>query len=254
VYPFIAVGHWRFSTYGVCLLTGLFVGYALFRVELRRRPLPSVKPQEVMAVMAIGAILGARLLGMLENLGHGSVAAPLFDGGSSYYGALIVDCIAALWLARRYRAPALSLSDTLAVPCALAYGIARLGCFFSGDGDYGIATSLPWGMSFPHGLVPTTERVHPAPLYELLTSTAIAYALWRLGSPMRRPRAPIGELSALFLIWTGVARVLVEIIKRNPRLLWGLADAQLIGLISILIGLALLHMVQAAPAALEGTP
>jgi phosphatidylglycerol---prolipoprotein diacylglyceryl transferase len=244
VYPFIAVGHWQFSTYGICLITGLFVGYAIFRVELRRRLLQGINSSEVMCVMALGAVVGGRLYGILESLGRARFPELLTTSGFVYYGALLLDCIVALLLARRYRIGVLALSDSLAVPCALAYGIARIGCFLSGDGDYGIATSLPWGMSFPHGLVPTTERVHPAPLYEFLTSATIAFALWRRGSPVREPRAPIGELSALFLIWTGVARFLVEFIKRNPRPLWGLAEAQLIGLISILAGFALLCMVQ----------
>jgi len=36
-------------------------------------------------------------------------------------------------------------------------------------------------MSFPNGLVPTTERVHPTPIYELIVACAIAWVLWRMG-------------------------------------------------------------------------
>src|SRR6185437_155038 len=75
---------------------------------------------------------------------------------------------------------------------ALGYGIGRIGCLLSGDGDYGKPTSLPWGMSFPNGLVPTTQRVHPTPIYELIVACAIAWLLWRLGARQiarRRDRA-----------------------------------------------------------------
>lgn len=252
MHPFVSVGHWQFATYGICLVVALLVGYGVFRVELRRRLLQGVKASEVMCVMALGAVLGARLYGVLDNLGSARLPALVTSSGSVYYGALLLDCLLVPLLARRYRIGVLALSDALAVPCALAYGIARIGCFLAGDGDYGIATSLPWGMSFPAGLVPTTERVHPAPLYEFLTSAAIAFALWRRGSPVRTPRAPIGEVSALFLIWTGVARFLVEFIKRNPRPLWGLAEAQMIALVSILVGCALLYIVQAGLIASNG--
>ena len=38
-------------------------------------------------------------------------------------------------------------------------------------------------MSFPHGLVPTTQRVHPTPLYELAAALLIAWYLWHRGRP-----------------------------------------------------------------------
>jgi prolipoprotein diacylglyceryltransferase len=72
---------------------------------------------------------------------------------------------------------------------ALGYGIGRIGCLLSGDGDYGKPTSLPWGMSFPNGLVPTTERVHPTPIYELIVACAIAWLLWRMGARQIQRRA-----------------------------------------------------------------
>src|ERR1035441_7030946 len=59
--------------------------------------------------------------------------------------------------------------DLAAPAAAVGHGIGRFGCFLSGDGCYGIATKLPWGMSFPHGIDPTPPfvRVHPTPLYEM---------------------------------------------------------------------------------------
>jgi len=69
-------------------------------------------------------------------------------------------------LARREKIPILEFLDSCAPAACVGYAIGRIGCLLSGDGDYGIPTSLPWGMSFPNGVVPTTDRVHPTPLYE----------------------------------------------------------------------------------------
>src|SRR5260370_26932490 len=77
---------------------------------------------------------------------------------------------------------------------ALGYAIGRIGCLVSGDGDYGIPTSLPWGMSFPNGLVPTTERVHPTPIYEFLVGLVIFVYLWKLGGKSLRKPRPQGEV------------------------------------------------------------
>ena len=58
--------------------------------------------------------------------------------------------------------------DVAAVPLAAAYAIGRIGCQLAGDGDYGMAWDGPWAMAYPDGTVPTTEEVHPTPVYETL--------------------------------------------------------------------------------------
>ena len=65
-------------------------------------------------------------------------------------------------------------------------------------------------MSFPNGVVPTTERVHPTPVYEFIIWMAIAAFLWRMGTKaLRGPKAG-GEIFCNYLILTGAARFLIE--------------------------------------------
>ncbi len=127
-----------------------------------------------------------------------------------------------------------------ALPAAsVGYAIGRIGCLLSGDGDYGIPTSLPWGMSFPNGVVPTTERVHPAPLYEFIVWCAIGGLLWSLAARwMKNPKLN-GRIFALYLILTGVARFLVEIIRINPRSFLGMSNAQVASVLSVVLGIVL---------------
>ena len=69
---------------------------------------------------------------------------------------------------------------------AIGYAVGRLGCQLAGDGDYGIPSDLPWAMSYPDGTVPTTDRVHPTPIYEFLVMSAVTWWLWsrpRQGAP-----------------------------------------------------------------------
>ena len=243
MYPFINVGSLHLGTYGICFVTGFFLGYFILGAELRRRQITRVRSVEIVFALALCALVSSKLYLALESpalyLLH--PLRLLNRIGFTYYGGLAGAVVALIFLARRYRLPFLTLCDTLSVACALGYGIGRVGCFLAGDGDYGIATSLPWGMTFPHGLIPTTVPVHPAPLYEIGTSAAIALGLWRLGSPARRPPARRGEVFAHFLLWTGVARILVEFIKRNPVVAFGLVSAQFVGLVSAAIGLGLLY-------------
>jgi phosphatidylglycerol:prolipoprotein diacylglycerol transferase len=87
-------------------------------------------------------------------------------------------------------------------------------------------------MSFPRGIDPTFVRVHPTPLYEMAAGLLIGWWLWsRLGKPHRT-----GAILGQYLALTGFARFLVEFIRRNPKVLWGLSNAQLASAGAALVG------------------
>ena len=143
--------------------------------------------------------------------------------------------------------------DLCSPAAAVGYAIGRIGCLLSGDGDYGISTKLPWGMSFPNGVVPTTERVHPTPIYEFLIWILIAVILWQAGQKALNGEAA-GKLFSYYLILTGVARFLMEFIRINPRSFFGMSNAQAASLVSIVLGIALLLRTKSAvPASAKET-
>jgi phosphatidylglycerol:prolipoprotein diacylglycerol transferase len=98
-------------------------------------------------------------------------------------------------------------------------------------------------MSFPNGLVPTTQRVHPTPIYELIVACAIAWLLWRMfdrqGRALRNNPLPPGSVFAAYLVLTGLARFLVEFIRINPRSFLGMSNAQAASLASFIAGIIL---------------
>ncbi len=128
----------------------------------------------------------------------------------------------------------LRIFDMCAVALALGYAIGRIGCQVSGDGDYGIRSSLPWAMGYPHGTVPTPPgvTVQPTPIYETLTMGLVAYLLWRL-----RDRVRPGVIFALYLVLSGLERFLVEFVRRNREVFIGLTAAQLESLGLFVIGI-----------------
>jgi phosphatidylglycerol:prolipoprotein diacylglycerol transferase len=167
--------------------------------------------------------------------------------GFAFVGAIIGGFAALVILAKRFRMPVLLMLDAASPAAAMGYGIGRIGCLISGDGDYGIPTSLPWGMSFPNGIVPTTERVHPTPIYEFLVAIIIFWILWRLGARGLKTHAPNGMIFAAYLVLTGIARFLVEIIRINPRSFYGLTNAQAASVVSVVAGAALFLYCRTAP-------
>src|SRR5271156_2808887 len=164
-------------------------GLAASRVPKKSASSPrksaNAEAEMLIAIPSLVGLAGAKLYHLLESpaefFAH-PVALLISPYGFAWFGGLLAGFAAFVWVGRRQNIPLLTLLDVGSPAAALGYGIGRIGCFLSGDGDYGIPTSLPWGMSFPNGLVPTTARVHPTPIYELIVACAIAWILWRMGS------------------------------------------------------------------------
>jgi len=196
----------------------------------------------MVAVAVVMGIVGAKLWHVLDTPSEFREIGwrVLWDSaGFAWYGGLIFGISALLFQGWRAKIGSLRILDLAAPAAAIGYGIGRIGCFLSGDGCYGIATKLPfpWGMSFPNGIEPTPlgVRVLPTPLYELAGGLLIGWWLWRrLGKPHAA-----GAILGYYLVLTGLARFLVEFIRRNPKVLWDLSNAQLASAGSVVAGIAL---------------
>jgi phosphatidylglycerol:prolipoprotein diacylglycerol transferase len=193
----------------------------------------------IVAIAVVAGIVGAKLWHVLDSpwefreLGW----SVLWDSaGFAWFGGLVFGIAALVFQGWRAGVGGLRTLDLAAPAAAFGYGVGRIGCFLSGDGCYGIETNLPWGMSFPHGEVPTFARVHPTPLYEFAAGLVIGWWLWRRGAKSRPTGAILGE----YLMLSGLARFLVEFIRRNPKILWGLSNAQLASIGSALVGVGLI--------------
>jgi len=213
------------KTFGLMFaLTFLAIGILLAR-RLRELGKPTDWAYEMTFVALGGGLVGSRLYFVVQN--YSSVKHDLLGnlfGGSGlvWYGGVIGGAIAIVaWAAYRGML-GLVLLDLCAAPLALGYAIGRGGCQISRDGDYGKAWDGPWAMAYPHGVVPTTERVHPTPIYETLAMGIAAIVLWRL-----RDRFRPGVLFALYLVFAGTERLLVEFLRRNAHVLAGLTAPQL---------------------------
>lgn len=240
MYPFLHIGHFALPTFGLMLAIAAVCACFLLQRNLRRYKLDA----DAIGIIAIATIcgeVGAKLWHVLQDpaalIAH---PALLIDRtGLAWFGGLVGGIGALLWQARSANLRSFTMLDLCAPSAALGYGIGRIGCFTSGDGDYGIASNLPWAMSFPNGIDPVNYPVHPTPLYECIAGIAIAAYLWRRSKPARAQLLHAGQITGEYLILSGIARFLVEFIRINPRLYWGMSNAQAASLGSIIAGIAL---------------
>lgn len=99
---------------------------------------------EIVFTAAIGGIVGAKIFNALETWSdfiRDPMGSLFSRSGLTFYGGLIVATIALYYFTRRYKIPFKHFCDAAAPAIMIAYGIGRLGCQFSGDGDWGIFNS-----------------------------------------------------------------------------------------------------------------
>jgi len=248
--PYLHIGPLSLPTFGLMVATGLLVAAYVLQADFRRRGIRA-DAFLIIGMAGLAGIVGARLYHALESPAE-FLADPksfIFTRfGFAWFGGFLGGFAALLLLAKREKIPTLTFLDACSPAACVGYAIGRIGCFLSGDGDYGIPTTLPWGMSFPNGVVPTTERVHPTPLYEFFAWMLIAYVLWRIGARFLLDGKLAGRVFCGYLVMTGIARFLVEIIRLNPRSFLGMSNAQTASVASVLLGVVLLISLNRAPA------
>ena len=281
LFPFIQVGPLRLGTYGLMVWLAFFCAYFVLNADLRRRKLPG-DALNIILLLVVAGLAGSKLYHLLESPSEffSNPFGLFFSSyGFAWFGGFLGGLAVLLWLAHHYRFPMLVFLDACSPAAALGYAIGRIGCLLSGDGDYGIATRLPWGMAFPpleagcrvrhficliHGSLEPSygttvglatnaiARVHPTPIYEFIVGALIAWFLWRRGAKRLGDKAVAGEILAAYLVLTGLARFLVEFIRINPRSAFGvLTNAQVVSLLSILAGVVLIFVVRSRAGAGE---
>ncbi|MGH7906377.1 MAG: prolipoprotein diacylglyceryl transferase [Candidatus Binataceae bacterium] len=248
-------------SYGLMMALGFLAADLVVSLECRRRGIRRDFSSTLVVWCAIAGIAGARVLDIISEPAY-YLAEPLkivFSGsGFVWYGGLIGGIIAAWFVARHYKVRFLTVADMAGPALVIGHAIGRIGCQLSGDGDWGAISKLPWAMAYPHAIVgwvgrnvaaigphntliypyppdapvPPGVRVHPAPVYETILYLIVFAILWRL-----RKRIKIdGRIFYLYLMLAGICRFFVEFIRIEPRILWGLTQAQYIAIVMMVIG------------------
>ncbi len=264
MYPdLFKIGPFTVHSFGLMMAIGFIVGSWLLTKELNRKGYNPNLGSTITLFALIFGIAGSKILFLIEDWSH-FIQNPLKEafspGGLTWYGGFFLATFA-IWLyTRKKKIPFLRICDAAAPSLMIGYGVARIGCHLSGDGDYGLPTNLPWGTvysngtyppslafkDFPdivkqygvNGVVPDTIPVHPTPIYEFILAIILFSILWSL----RKNNYVDGKLFMIYLLFYGIARFAVEAIRLNPRLLFGFSEAQLISIILIIIGIGGLNV------------
>ncbi|HEY42139.1 MAG TPA: prolipoprotein diacylglyceryl transferase [Dehalococcoidia bacterium] len=129
------------------------------------------------------------------------------------------------------------VSHTIAPAIIAAQAIGRIGCTLNGC-CYGVACNLPWAIEYTN---PGTEAfgagtVHPTQIYEIIFNLIVFGVLWKLMSKVRTD----GTLFLIYLALYSAWRVGIDFIRPGNPFLFDLHQAQVIGIIVLVITIPLL--------------
>lgn len=237
------VGPFAVGSYGVMVAVALLAAGWVLRAELDRRADRGEAALALTLAAGLGGFVGARLYWLAEHAGEITLLDSFSSAGFTWYGGVLGGAVAVLAVARRRGVDLPVLLGAAGPALALGYGVGRVACQLAGDGTYGVASDLPWAMSYPDGEVPTTEQVHPTPVYETVASLVIFWVLWRL-----RCRWAPTRLFGLYLILAGAERFLVELLRLNDDVALGLTQPQLFAAAMTIAGAALVARRTSTPA------
>lgn len=250
------IGSLTIYSYGLMLALGFIAASYITTLEFKRKKLDPNLPGNITLIALVSGIVGAKLLYIIENW-NAFLRDPggmIFSvGGLTFYGGFLMATLVIYLYLRKKRVHFFTAADGVAPGLMLAYGIARTGCHFAGDGDYGMPTTLPWGTDYsqgtyppslafehlpeitsqyPGGVVPDTILLHPTPIYEFIICAIMFLFMWRFRTALKSD----GKMFMLYLMLAGIGRFSIEFIRINPRVLFGLSEAQLISIGLILLG------------------
>jgi len=230
--------HWHLPlpTFGIIVAIAVVLATAVatrlvrsYETVGRLPPQSHMFVTDMVLVSALAGIVGARVFDILDNfdrfLAH-PLAMVFTRAGFSIYGGLCFGILAGVIFVKRRSVPVFPMLDAAAPAMMLGYGVGRLGCQVSGDGDWGIAANMLLKPSWlPHwlwaqtydgniaGVMISLPGVYPTPIYEIMMALAVFCVLWRLRLHDNRA----GYLFSIYLLLAGFQRLLIEKIRINPR-------------------------------------
>lgn len=214
-------------------------GQYLYTKRLGQIGVPAPHINALILLLLIFGYLGGKLMYALKN----PQTALLTDwqsfinsSGLSSQGWIIASTLVIMVFSKLSKVPLSKLLDNAAFPAIMTYALARVGCFLAGDDCYGQPSTLPWAMTFPEGVAPVLEPVHPLPIYEAIYALAIAGYLKNL----EKKQLQSYVLFSHVLILGGACRFLVEFISINDIKAFGMTGSQIGALIMFTVGICFL--------------
>lgn len=233
--------------YSFCLLIAFIIGCYLAFQEAKRHQIKEDFMVNLFFYTIPIAFVGARMYYVLFNLDYYSANLldifKIWEGGLAIHGGIIAGLIFLYHYTKKQNISLWKITDILVVSLILGQAVGRWGNFFNGEA-HGVETTLTFLQSLflPNfiikGMYINGVYYIPTFLYESIWDF-IGFLL--LYFYQKRKTTKLGQTTSLYLIWYGVGRFLVEGMRTDSLMLGGIRIAQLISIVSIIIGIVIYY-------------
>ncbi len=233
--------------YSLAYLFGILSAWFLLLRNIKKYQLPldKAKVEDLVFYVTLGIILGGRLgyaifyggAAMWQNPLH---LLEIWKGGMSFHGGVAGVIIAVYVYVRKIQYSFLGLMDLVALYTPIGIFLGRLANFVN-DELWGRVSNVAWAVRFPNGgFLPR----HPSQLYEAFLEGLVMLVILNFAWRYKAVREKHGVVSALFVLFYGIFRMLLEQF-REPDMQLGfiighITMGQLLSLPLVLTGVALL--------------
>ncbi len=230
----LKIGGFELRWYAVMVVLAIVAVIFTASREARR---VGMSPQVIYSVAlwaVLAGIIGSRLFHIIDEWDY-YIANPrqiIGFEGQTIYGAVLGAMVGALIYSWVNKLSFWQLSDVIAPGAVLGQAIGRVGCIINGC-CYGLPTSLPWAVTYTHpgSYAPLGVAMHPAVVYQLIWNLLVFAILWKLRGRLK----PEGCLLLLYLALYSVGDFGIRFFRESTPFLFGLPQAQVIGLAVLVV-------------------
>lgn len=236
------IGEFSVRWYGIMVALAVLVVVLWLFWEIRRGAKVSYDTLFTAALVGIpSGIIVSRMLHVIDLWDYYSANPGQIVGfsGLTIYGA-ILGAVLAIWIYSKFSSFRFGyVMDLVAPGVLLAQAVGRVGCTINGCCYGAEAPSwLPWSVVYTHpqSYAPLGVALHPTQVYE------IAFLLIAFGVlfTLRKRFQPDGSLFLIYLGAYSAWRVGVGFLRDGTSFLFGLHQAQVIGIIILIIAITIL--------------
>lgn len=236
------IGPFEVRWYGILIALGVLTVIAWVLWQIKRGANISYDTAFTAALVGIpSGIIFSRLLHVIDYWGYylenpGQIVGA---GGLTIWGAVLGAALG-IWIYSRFADFKYGyFVDIVAPAIILGQAIGRVGCLINGC-CYGYETDAPWAIVYvnPNALCPIGTPVHPTQAYEIIYNLLVFGILLTLRGRLK----PDGSLFMVYLGLYSLWRIVIGFVRVGTPFLFGLQEAQVIGIIVLVVVVPLLIM------------
>lgn len=239
----IKIGNFQIYWYSILLIIAFSLGVFLALKEAKKQNIEKETMLDYFLYLIPSALIGARIYYVLFNLDYYANnfldIFKVWEGGLAIHGGIIAGLIVTIIFCRKHKISILKMTDILVVSLILGQAIGRWGNFINKEA-FGPMTSKASliGLHIPKfivdGMFIDGYYYQPTFYYEFIWCL-LGFIILVLIRKFKKRN--VGELTSFYLVWYSIGRFMIESLRQDSLMFFGLKIAQIVSIIMIISGI-----------------